>query len=160
MKLVLDNKQNLRIVRQAVKTSFDDYPVLRDLSLAQAILEAGLLLPRPSRLALEFSNLFGMKPGRIIPKGTQKPLGIVQMKTTEHVKGKDIVVMQPFLANNDIEDSFKQHEMLFRGLSRYQTLFTAKTFEEAAQAVREAGYATDLAYTKKLISIYTKYIKE
>jgi flagellum-specific peptidoglycan hydrolase FlgJ len=159
MKLTLNNKENIEIVKKAAKYCFTDYPVLQELSIVQAILESGLLLPRPSKLALEYCNLFGMKPGKIFSRGTLDPDGIVKMMTTECDKYSCYKIPQPFLANTDIEHSFGQHEQLFRRLPRYKPLFECKTFAQAAQTVRQCGYATDPDYSIKLVNIYHKHVR-
>ena len=150
-------KDNLDIVRQACKSCFVDYPILQTLTLCQAIEESNLL-GTPSKLALRYNNLFGMKPGSIVPKGTNIN-GVVLMNTHECDKYGCQEVDQEFLYNDDIEDSFKQHEELFTNLSRYKNLFGAQSLEEAARMVQSDGYATNPDYAENLIRIYNQYVK-
>ncbi len=152
-RLTAQSKLNLNIVKEAVKECFKGNKVLQDLTLAQAILEGGLYNTPPSGLALNHCNLFGMKPGKLIPTGTN---GIVYLMTTECNKDKCWKESQPFLSNLNIEDSFKQHELLFTSLERYKPLLNAQTFQDAAKIVRLCGYATDPSYTQKLIDIHNK----
>lgn len=156
-KLTKDSKTNLEIAKKASMLCFQQYPVLQQLTLAQAILESGLRNSPPSSLALVHCNLFGMKPGRLIARGTD---GIVYLPTKECDKYHCWTEKQPFLANNNIEDSFDQHEKLFRNLSRYSALLRVTTFAEAAKVVKDCGYATDPKYPAKLIEIYKQFIED
>ncbi len=150
---------NLAIIKQCSAVCFIDYPILQTLTLCQAIEESNLL-HHCSRLALVYSNLFGMKPGSIIPRGTSTVNdGIVNLNTHECDKYGCEEIEQPFLSNASIEDSFKQHEELFRQLNRYSNLFKAQSLDEAARMVQADGYATDPNYADNLIRIYNQYVK-
>lgn len=155
--LTNNNEVNIEIVRQAVKNTFIVEPLLQQLTFVQAILEGGLQIGRsPSALAIFYNNLFGMKSGKIFPRGT-KGSGIIELKTTECDKYHCWSEPQPFLMNEEIEDSIYQHEMLFKRLSRYKPLFDCKTFEEIARQVKNCGYATDPEYPNKLIELHNMY---
>lgn len=149
-----DREANLRLVIEAANNSFPDYPVLADLSACQAILESGLI-SKPSKLALDANNLFGIKG-----KGTD---GSVVMPTKEFMEGKWISVNAEFAKNKTLEDSFAQHRRLFeRGTKskpdRYLKLFMCLSLVDAAVQVYKSGYATDPNYPTKLYTIYTQYI--
>ncbi len=156
--LTEDPKLNIKIVKEVAARSFLNQEVLRDLTIAQAILESNLQ-NKPSELAMKYCNLFGQKPSHSIDSLKKGTKGIIYLWTKEYIKGKEITVKDGFLWNENIEDSFLQHKELFEKLPRYQGVLKAKTFEEAANEVRLAGYATDPSYTKLLISIYNKYLK-
>ena len=49
------------------------------------------------------------------------------------------------------------HSYLIESQSRYQPVRNAKTPEEQARALQDAGYATDPSYANKLISIINSY---
>ncbi len=159
-KLTEDSKTNIRLCREASKKCFPNHPLLQELSLCQAILESGLQNNIPSKLASEYCNLFGMKPGSVARVGTLGN-GIVTFYTTEYnsITGKKEKLQQDFLANEKIEDSFKQHEQLLSNLSRYKNLFSAATFDKVARLIREDGYATDPSYTSLLMDIHRKYCR-
>lgn len=155
--LSADNRLNIQIIHKLAQQVYPNNKVLADLTTAQAILESNLQGLKPSQLAFKYNNLFGIK-GR----GTK---GSVSLPTKEEVKGKMITVNQSFAWNNSIEDSLQQRKHLFEnGTSdnptRYFKVLAAQTFEEAAEAVYKAGYATDSSYTTQLITIYHKYLKE
>ncbi len=141
--------KNLELLHIEATKVYPEAPILRDLCLAQAILESRLL-GVPSKLATMANNLFGIKG-----KGTA---GSVWMLTWEHINGKDIKVEAAFAKNATVEDSIKQHRHVLE-LPRYKKVWLSKTFDEAAKATHEAGYATDPGYPSKLIDIYNKYIK-
>lgn len=156
---------NIRMIKQLQANSFKGNKILQDLTLAQAILESDLMETRPkaggtggSQLATKYQNLFGQKPGKLIPRGTK---GVVYLETEEQDKGGRVFRRkEPFLWNESIEDSLQQHEKLFTENERYKNLWQAKSFEEAAKLVRMDGYATDVHYTQLLVNVYNKWIKE
>lgn len=157
-----DPKQNLKILREASRRSFPNNPTLADLCFAQAILEGrarGKPTFTPSGLAGKYFNLFGMKPGHLIPKGTAKGNGIVYLDTDEYTDGKLQHLAQPFLSNLCIEDSFEQHKKLLTDLPRYAKVIQTKTFETAALEIWKAGYATNPQYVHELLDMYKVYIK-
>ena len=51
----------------------------------------------------------------------------------------------------------KDHTYFLQQYKRYANVFTAKTPEEQANALQNAGYATDPNYAGKLISIINTY---
>ncbi len=129
---------------QAANEVYGEQKVLRDICIIQGIHESSLLT-RPSDLATKYYNLFGIKK-----KGT---LGWVYLPTWEVIKGKVIRVKAGFGCNKTVKDSVLQHQQIMQ-LSRYHGVREAKTFEEAAKALVEGGYATDLKYSEKLIQIH------
>ena len=146
---------NIATIKKLALQVANGNQVLADLTAAQAILESNLE-GKPSMLAFKYNNLFGIKGS-----GTA---GSVSLPTTEYIKGKKESVMQQFAANTNIEDSLQQHNNLFKnGTSdnplRYTKVLKATTFEEAAQAVQAAGYATDPNYSKELIAVYNRDLK-
>ena len=131
------------IVRSA-QAAYPNNPNMAKLAAAQAIHESGLGSGKPSKLAQQF-NLFGIKGA-----GTA---GSVVMPTTEYINGSARRIPQGFATNKSIDDSFKQHMMLL-SRPRYQAVNQAGTFEDAARAVQQAGYATDPKYAQHLINVY------
>lgn len=150
----VDSKANIQLVQKLASEVYPGNKVLADLTTAQAILESNLG-GKPSQLALKYNNLFGIKG-----KGT---LGSVVLTTWEVIKGKKQVVQARFASNKSVEDSLEQRKKLFQNgtkdkPTRYFKVLSAQTFEDAAKAVYEAGYATDKNYTNKLILVYNKYL--
>ncbi len=125
------------------------YPV-RDLTIAQAILEGGLRNSPPSSLALKYNNLFGIKG-----IGTA---GQVSLPTKEYINGEWITENQGFAWNVSVEDSLQQHKE-FLEHPRYTKVLAASSFSQAATEVWKAGYATDPNYPQELIDVYNEYIR-
>ncbi len=127
-------------------------PVRAELSATQAILESGLASNRgPSGLARRANNLFGIK-------GTGNA-GSITMPTREVVGGRDVMMNEPFAAYLTPEDSLLAHQALMQR-PRYVNagVGSARTFEEAAQAVARAGYATDPNYAQALIRVRQQFV--
>jgi flagellum-specific peptidoglycan hydrolase FlgJ len=154
--LSVNNTLNITLIKKLALQTYQGNQVLANLTTAQAILESNLLGSKPSQLAFKYNNLFGIKGS-----GTK---GSVTLMTTEYRNGEKIEEPHQFAWNISVEDSIKQRQNLFEhGTSdnpaRYYKVLKATTFEEAAKAVKDAGYATDPTYTKQLINIYNKYLK-
>lgn len=144
-----DSKTNIQVVKSAAQSIFPLNKTLRDLAVAQAILESNLY-GKPSKLARQHNNLFGIKG-----KGTK---GSVNMSTKEFISGSMTTLKDGFAANGSVEESFEQYKNLI-DKPRYAKVKAASSFEDAAKEIRSAGYATDPNYTKMLINIYNKYLK-
>jgi flagellum-specific peptidoglycan hydrolase FlgJ len=114
------------------------------LMMAQAILESSDKkgVPGNSTLSRIYNNHFGIKAGK---KWAGKK---VSLKTREVFDGKDVMIGDYFRVYDDASHSFKDRIDFLRLNSRYSKagVFTAKTPEDQAQALQDAGYATDPKY--------------
>lgn len=147
-----DNPSNIKLVKLIANQIYPDNPVLRDLTICQAILEAGLTKRQPSILAWKYNNLFGIKG-----TGTD---GHTTIPTHEYsITEGWVETNQIFAKNKTVEDSLKQHQELLNK-PRYVLVVQAPNIDIACHAVREAGYATDPDYPNKLLDIYYQYIEE
>ncbi len=142
-----DPSSNIKRICTATAILYKDNAPLRQLTVAQAILESNLT-GTPSRLAKEYNNLFGIKGN-----GTK---GSIELPTKEHVKGKILSVNEIFAWNHTLYDSILQHEQLLQK-PRYAKVRECKTFICAATEIKNAGYATDSGYTKLLLSTWKTY---
>lgn len=129
----------------------EGYGVLPSIILAQAILESNW---GESRLASEYNNLFGIKAF-----GHKKS---VKLETQEYVNEQWITIKGDFRVYDSWEESMDAHTKLFvYGVDwnpdKYLGVLTASNYKEAANALQEAGYATDPTYAEKLISIIETY---
>ncbi|MBI4494263.1 MAG: glucosaminidase domain-containing protein [Chloroflexi bacterium] len=118
-------------------------------TIAQAILESSW---GQSHLAREANNLFGIK-------AREKPgsAGTVWMDTWE-VSGGNVVQREPFRAYASVADSLVDHGRFFVENARYQRAMAVKDNPRRfAQAIQDAGYATDPAYSAKLIGLMDRY---
>ena len=123
--------------------------ILPSVTIAQAILESNW---GKSSLAREACNLFGIKAskdwtGEIYKKQTkeQKPTGEVYTITAD------------FRKYGSYLESIKDHDKFFVSTpwrrENYKKVLEAKNYKTQALALRECGYATDLNYGHKLISL-------
>ncbi|GHV39148.1 hypothetical protein FACS189490_02280 [Clostridia bacterium] len=122
--------------------------ILKSLTIAQAILESGW---GSSGLTQKANNLFGMK------KSSDWKGKTVTAATKEYENGKEITINAEFKAYDSWAESVADHSALFNRLSRYANLRGLTDYKLACKYVREDGYATDPAYTTKLLDIIEAY---
>ncbi|TXU25939.1 Exo-glucosaminidase LytG precursor [Enterococcus faecium] len=129
----------------------DGYGVFPSIILGQAILESNW---GKSTLASKYNNLFGIKA-----YGDQKK---VSLETKEFVNEEWITIQGDFKVYDSWEQSMDDHTQLFvQGVdwnpALYEKVITATNYQEAAQALQEAGYATDPGYAQKIIQVIETY---
>ncbi len=129
----------------------DGYGVLPSIILGQAILESNW---GKSTLASKYNNLFGIKA-----YGDQKK---VSLETKECVNEEWITIQGDFKVYDSWEQSMDDHTQLFvQGVdwnpALYEKVITATNYQEAAQALQDAGYATDPGYAQKIIQVIETY---
>lgn len=129
----------------------DGYGVLPSIILGQAILESNW---GKSTLASIYNNLFGIKA-----YGDQKK---VSLETKEFVNEEWITIQGDFKVYDSWEQSMDDHTQLFvQGVdwnpALYEKVITATNYQEAAQALQDAGYATDPGYAQKIIQVIETY---
>lgn len=129
----------------------DGYGVLPSIILGQAILESNW---GKSTLASKYNNLFGIKA-----YGDQKK---VNLETKEFVNEEWITIQGDFKVYDSWEQSMDDHTQLFvQGVdwnpALYEKVITATNYQEAAQALQDAGYATDPGYAQKIIQVIETY---
>jgi|TARA_B100000035_G_scaffold71079_1_gene58450 hypothetical protein len=134
------------IMKEAVKGT----PIFASVKLAQMALETGW---GKSTIA-NANNLFGIKGSGSSPYWD----GTVQKAETEEVyDGKRGTYNLGFRKYKSPYDSIKDHNHLLMTKSRYKPVREAKTPEDQAYALQEAGYATGEKYAETLISIINDY---
>lgn len=120
--------------------------------LAQAALETGWgekVMAAGNELSSH--NLFGIKAGSSWQGET------VAVKSDEFLGGRMVAVRGEFRAYDSIEASVRDYVSLITGSSRYeQALENAEEPRRYADALAEAGYATDPAYAEKIQSIVSQ----
>ncbi len=135
-----------RVAADAIKSQRQT-GVPASVTLAQAALESGW---GKSGLSTKANNFFGIKG--------EGPAGHVLMPTKEFLNGKWVTVNAKFRKYDSPAGSFADHGKFLRENRRYANAF--KFQDNAAQFAREihkAGYATDPAYSDKLISMIKQY---
>ena len=132
-----------------------EFKVPASVTLAQAILESGW---GRSKLSANDKNYFGMKcfnnsPGTIA-------VGCHNYLTTECDKVTLACwqIVDSFRIYNSPTDSFRDHGRQLATLTRYAAAFNyPRNPNQFAAEVHNAGYATDPAYTTKLVNLMTTY---
>lgn len=129
----------------------EGFGILPSVIIGQAILESNW---GTSQLAHEYNNLFGIKA-----YGDQDK---VNLETKEYVNEQWITIKGDFRVYNSWEESMDDHTMLFvNGVDwnpqKYEEVLTAQNYEQAAEALQEAGYATDPGYADKVKEVIENY---
>lgn len=123
--------------------------ILPSVTIAQAILESNW---GRSSLAVEAKNLFGIK-------ASKDWTGEVYRKTTKEQKptGEVYTIEADFRKYGSFKESIKDHDNFFTStpwrIQNYKAVLEAKNYKTQAQALQACGYATDISYAKKLISL-------
>lgn len=122
--------------------------VLAEISLAQAALESNF---GRSQLAAQYYNLYGVKAGEGDPNQVQLP-------TLEYLDDEWHEVEEPFKVYQSWQQSMEEHARLLQegtswNASHYHEVLEGKDYKTQAQALQDAGYATDPTYADKLIQL-------
>lgn len=137
--------------------------VLASVSLAQFILESGW---GKSGLTQKANNCFGMKKslsGNTWPNSAWDGKSVISMKTGEETEdGKPYTITAEFRKYACIEDSIADHSAYLTGAKdgdklRYEWLKGCKKYKQAAQIIKDGGYATSTSYVKALCDIIKEY---
>lgn len=136
----------------SILSSYSDeayqHGIFPSVMMAQAILESGS--DGSSQLALESKNLFGMK-GHYNGQSQE-------WSTLEDDGGQQYYEIQDDFRHYDsYHDSIMDYLAKLGTEERYKQVPLAQTPQEQVQLIREAGYATDDAYTAKLIDLMETY---
>lgn len=135
----------------AAMQNYETYGIPTALTLAQIILESSGNYPGGlSLLAYECHNLFGIKG--------EGPAGYKEYKTGEQTKdGSTYIITAKFRKYNNVTESIQDHGKLLDSGHYKAYTASATTSAEWAKAIKAAGYATDVNYADKLISIMERY---
>lgn len=129
-----------------VKNASKNTGLFPSVFMAQAILESN---NGNSGLSKKANNFFGIK-------ADPSWLGdIYTAQTREVVNGKDVIETAKFRKYSTPELSFIDRVQFLIDNKRYKNagVFSAKTPEEQAKALKAAGYATDPLYAELLIKL-------
>lgn len=112
------------------------------ITLAQGILESGA---GTGNLSIQANNHFGIKCHK--------------EWTGESVKHDDDALQECFRKYKHPEESYKDHSYFLTTRTRYASLFTLpkNDYKAWANGLQKAGYATDVKYPEKLISLIERY---
>lgn len=138
--------------------------VLPSITIAQGALESAWGL---SGLTINANNLFGIKASsdwkgpvyNVITKEYSKPVYDSNGKLIQADFWYEVIA--PFRKYNNWLESIRDHGEFFTGTewrkNNYKNVVGEKDYRKAAQALKDAGYATDPDYPQKLISIIENY---
>lgn len=137
-------------VKNGAIKGWENHQILPSISIAQAILESDW---GRSGLATKANNLFGIK-GNYQGESVTVP-------TKEYVNGEFITVNDEFRKYPSWNVSIEDHGGFFTStnwrVENYKHVVGETNYKRAAQALSEAGYATDPDYANKLINIIEQY---
>lgn len=135
---------------QAIKgqavTDMRNHKILASLTIAQSILESGW---GESYLSKKCNNLFGIKSNSWNDNRINLP-------TTEYVNGVKTNVNAYFRSYKSWSESIADHTRLLL-TSRYARIIGVTDYKKVCKLIKDCGYATDISYTNKLISIIETY---
>ncbi|MBT0723340.1 flagellar assembly peptidoglycan hydrolase FlgJ [Rosenbergiella sp. S61] len=146
--LALPMQQFIKRLLPHVKSVSRTTGIPEKLILAQAALESGwgqrqIVTERgqPSH------NLFGIKAG-----GCWQGLTTTSV-TTEYRQGNAEKTTEPFRVYGSWQEALRDYGQLLVNNPRYHAVTTARSAEQGAYALQQAGYATDPHYAQKLLAI-------
>ncbi|WP_368928935.1 flagellar assembly peptidoglycan hydrolase FlgJ [Mixta calida] len=147
-----DSSDFIAKLTQPAQLASQQTGIPHQLILAQAALESGWgkrqILTEDGKPSY---NLFGIKAtGSWQGKTTE-------ITTTEYENGVAKKVKAAFRVYDSYLDALTDYANLLSNNSRYAKVTTAKTAEEGAHALQEAGYATDPKYAKKLVGMIQQF---
>jgi flagellar rod assembly protein/muramidase FlgJ len=118
------------------------------ITIAQAALESAW---GDSGLAKAGNNLFGIKADSRWRGET------LTLSTREFIKGQWVVVPAKWRKYGSWQSSIDDHAAFLKLNPRYRPCFLCTTAQAFAQALAQAGYATDPDYANKLIALMSKH---
>lgn len=125
-----------------------EYGVLASVSMAQAALESNF---GTSQLSATYNNLFGVKTDITDGNGVNLP-------TLEFIDGEMVERSERFKVYSSWEESMRAHaELIYYGTSwnseYYVAVKNGKSYQEQADGLQSAGYATDPDYATKIVEM-------
>ncbi|POT57732.1 flagellar assembly peptidoglycan hydrolase FlgJ [Citrobacter amalonaticus] len=143
-----DSKDFLAQLSLPARLASEQSGVPHHLILAQAALESGWGQRQIRRENGEPSfNLFGVKASA----NWKGP--VTEITTTEYEKGEAKKVKAKFRVYSSYLEALSDYVGLLTRNPRYAAVTTASTAEQGAQALQNAGYATDPNYARKLTNM-------
>lgn len=144
----MDRKAFFEILApEAVRARQQGSPMFVSVRLAQNWLETGGNINK-------HNNLGGMKAGSGTANEWWKG-ATYKARTWEFVGGETVETIETWRSYDSVYDFYRDQDRLF-GTSRYARVRAARTPEMQAEALWLCGYATDPAYSSKLIEIINR----
>ena len=144
----MTNKEFIDMIGKAAVAEYPRFKILPSLTIAQAILESNW---GKSMLSQKAHNYFGMKAGSAWKGATYNA------QTQEQTPaGQAFTVNAAFRAYGSVAEGIRGY-YVFLQYDRYQNLKGVTDYKTACRLIKEDGWATDVKYTDKLISLIEKY---
>lgn len=145
----MTEQQFLDAMSKPAIDSFHQYGVFPSVTIAQSILESGW---GKSGLTKTANNLFGIKA-----YNWSGPF--VEMETNEVYNGMTETIEDKFRVYPTWQDSVMDHGKFLAENSTYKDhgVFSAKDYIAQANALKDAGYATDPNYPTLLITLIKEF---
>ena len=131
----MTNKEFIETIGRAAVAEYERFKILPSLTIAQAILESNW---GKSLLSKKAFNFFGMKAG------------------TGWKGGQAFIVNAAFRAYPNVQAGIRGY-YVFLQYPRYANLKGVTDYKQACRLIKADGWATDVRYTEKLISLIEKY---
>ena len=144
----MTNKEFIDMIGKAAVAEYPRFKILPSLTIAQAILESNW---GKSMLSQKAHNYFGMKAGSAWKGATYNTQTQEQTPT-----GQAFMVNAAFRAYGSVAEGIRGY-YVFLQYDRYQNLKGVTDYKTACRLIKEDGWATDVKYTDKLISLIEKY---
>ena len=136
------------MIGKAAVAEYEQFKILPSLTIAQAILESNW---GRSMLSQKAYNYFGMKAGSGWKGATYSS------KTQEQTPaGQAFTINADFRAYPDVQAGIRGY-YVFLQYPRYANLKGVTDYKEACRLIKADGWATDVKYTDKLVSLIEKY---
>jgi flagellum-specific peptidoglycan hydrolase FlgJ len=128
--------------KEIAKKDMIDYGIPASITLGQGILESGA---GTGPLSIQANNHFGIK----CHKEWNGP----------SVNYDDDTEQECFRKYSEPNESYRDHSLFLTSRERYSKLFKLEKddYKSWAQGLKDAGYATDVAYPAKLIGLIERY---
>ena len=144
----MTNKEFIDMIGKAAVAEYERFKILPSLTIAQAILESNW---GRSMLSQKAYNYFGMKAGSGWKGATYSS------NTQEQTPaGQAFTINADFRAYPDVQAGIRGY-YVFLQYPRYANLKGVTDYKEACRLIKADGWATDVKYTDKLVSLIEKY---
>lgn len=144
----MTNKEFINMIGKAAVAEYERFKILSSLTIAQAILESNW---GKSMLSQKAYNYFGMKAGSGWKGATYSS------KTQEQTPaGRAFTINADFRAYPNVQAGIRGY-YVFLQYPRYANLKGVTDYKEACRLIKADGWATDVNYTDKLVSLIEKY---
>ena len=144
----MTNKEFIDMIGKAAVAEYERFKILPSLTIAQAILESNW---GRSMLSQKAYNYFGMKAGSGWKGATYSS------KTQEQTPaGQAFTINADFRAYPYVQAGIRGY-YVFLQYPRYANLKGVTDYKEACRLIKADGWATDVKYTDKLVSLIEKY---